>query len=222
MVGAQLQNPLLSSIFSLASVVGSRLNGGERQRKFSEIACVIDFTTRTTADFKIIENDLSQLSAQLDEFRREGQQLFRTYGQVVDYQTPWATYKEDRARLPVDPLSNAIARSFSQIQTGAAAVSARQGVPTRPAMLVNARHQLREVEGLLDDYERLLDATEQFLVRYRDIVSAHTGATCSSIPNLGATLNELHTRAQGNIISFRTAYRQDIAARMLSILREGN
>ena len=209
-----LANPFLGAAYAMSSLFTSRFNRQEKEQRFGEIACVLDFTSRVNGDFKVVRANLDQLDTRLARFDTATTQVFADYVGAIGYHQTWAQYREARASNPVDPASAAITLYFAQLRRDSS--KAAQGA--RAPNLSPTTYQLQRVRQQLADYDLLLNQMASFLASYEQILSSHRNESCAEIPNLRETMAELIQGAEENRQKFSAAYLDDIPATSKSIL----
>jgi CII-binding regulator of phage lambda lysogenization HflD len=211
---AFLANPFLGAAYAMSSLFTSRFNRQEKEQRFSQIACVLDFTSRVNGDFKVVRANLDQLDTRLARFDTATTQVFEDYMGVVGYRQSWAQYRAARASSAVDPASAAISAYFARLLRDSTKVAQSGRTPN----LAPTTYQLQRVRQQLTDYDLLLDQMASFLASYEEILSSHRNESCAEIPNLTSTMQQLIQGAEENRQKFSAAYLDDIPATSKSIL----
>jgi hypothetical protein len=209
-----LANPFLGAAYAMSSLFTSRFNRQEKEQRFGQIACVLDFTSRVNGDFKVVQANLEQLDTRLARFDTATTQVFQDYVAAVGYRQSWTNYRAARASSALDPASTAIAAYFDRLRRD----STKVGQSAHTPRLTPTTYQLQRVRQQLADYDLLLNQMAGFLAAYEQILSSHRNESCTEIPNLPATMAELIQGAAENRQKFSAAYLDDIPATSKSIL----
>lgn len=209
-----LANPFLGAAYAMSSLFTSRFNRQEKEQRFGEIACVLDFTSRVNGDSKVVRASLDQLDTRLARFDTATTQVFEDYVGAVGYHQTWPQYRAARASSAVDPASAAITTYFDRLRRD----STKAVQSARAPNLAPTTYQLQRVRQQLADYDLLLNQMASFLASYEQILSTHRNESCAAIPNLSATMATLIQGAAENRQKFSAAYLDDIPATSKSIL----
>ena len=88
-----LGNVVLNTAYSITQSIVSKKD--DKNSKIEELICILDFTSESSANLRIVQYDLEYLIASVDTLSLKFEQLFETYTNVVGYNESFENYITD-------------------------------------------------------------------------------------------------------------------------------
>ncbi|MEM6647275.1 MAG: hypothetical protein AAF730_13595 [Bacteroidota bacterium] len=204
-VSGFLSNPYVSAALSLSSLFTSRLKRDAKTEVFHDITCVVDFSTRTQTDLRVINTQLGAMSTRLDELNANLKTFFRSYAGAVGYAGDWEQYRTDKQRsIVADPTDDPLRSFIDNVRADSLVMQSRIGV-TSPK-LAPLKYNVEQLTAYVDEYEGVLKDMDTYLRAFQEMVRGYADYECSGIEDLQARLASIDTKLDAARMQFGNAY----------------
>lgn len=163
-------NPYMSAAFSLVATVVGEGEPSERQKEFEQIACILDFTVRMSAELSIIQHETEYLKTANQALKSDCEKLFEDYVKVVGYLVPldkcrisddWET-----VYLELDEYIHLLEDELAEQQAG--------GARNRWSReQVNLEFATQRVADFISQYQLFVSQGTQYYQKFNNIISTY-------------------------------------------------
>ncbi|GAB5521191.1 MAG: hypothetical protein RhofKO_34420 [Rhodothermales bacterium] len=204
-VSGFLSNPYVSAALSLSSLFTSRLKRDVKTEVFHDITCVVDFSTRTQTDLRVINTQLGAMDTRLNELNTNLKTFFRLYAGAIGYTGDWDMYREAKQRsIVADPTDDALRSFINHARADSLVMQSRIGV-TSPK-LAPLKYNVEQLTSYVDEYEGVLKDMDTYLRAFQEMVRGYADYECSGIEGLQNRLASIDTKLEGARMQFGNAY----------------
>lgn len=171
-----MANPYVSLAFTVGSFLTSKLKPAENKLgKATDLACVVDYTSRVAPDVRVIQFNLTNVDQRLSGYHSQMKARFRDYAQAINLDLTYDQYVE-RMAAGADPFRAASEKFFNDLRAN---TKAQQSLSTIsfPSDVGVVRFQIENVKGYLLEYEGALKGVDDFFGSYMAILKQEIDET---------------------------------------------
>jgi len=214
-----LANPLVSLAISFGTFLVEE-HASEKLDDFTNVICLTEFASQNISDVRVIDQQIKNLDARVNEFKANSEARFSTYVASLGYPGGYRDVQSAINNTSQDPIPAVAADFFKKLP--------RRARPSDPltAPYIAVRFQTDKVKDYIVEYDQLLKDTDAFFVSFQQIVERDAAATgeCATKKSVVRATDQLRALAKNVAAArqqFQDAYLGSVSQESKRILYSG-